>query len=134
MDRTTPYLVKNYQRYVAALAVFVLVLLTSCPVKNSLKSLAGIPVNTEQGSAKKNSPLLGNSLEICIQSDITDAKISPTTSSSTNDLLPAVLILTVLSFLFRGYISDEEPSKVGYRTQSISPTLPIFLRHRQLII
>lgn len=135
MERSAPYFTKNYQQYVAVLAALAFVLLTSCPVKSSLKSLAGIPVNTEQGSsAKKNNPLLGSGMELCAQSDLTNIQISPTFSSNTNDLLPAVLLITALSFLFCGYFPDNKPSKVGYHTLKISHTLPIFLRHRQLII
>jgi len=135
MERTAPHFTKNYRQYFTVLTAFIFVLLTSCPVKSSLKSLAGIPVNTEQGSsAKKNNPLFGNGMELCAQSDLTDVKISPTISPNTNDLLSAVLLITVLSFLFCGFIPDGEPSKPGYATQRISCTLPIFLRHRQLII
>lgn len=135
MERTVPYFTENYRRYFAVLVALIFVLLTSCPIKSSLKNLAGIPVNTEQrSSAKKNNPLLGNGMELCAQSDLTDAKISPTVSSNTNDLLPTVLLITALFFLFCGYFPDNEPSKVGYHTLKISHTLPIFLRHRQLII
>jgi|SRR5690606_29999199 len=122
---------KNYQRYFFVFAVAVFVLLTSCPVKSSIKSLAGIPVNTESGLSKKNS-ILGNGSGECVIGETTDTEASLAAFNS-NNLLPAVILTAAFLFLIGDTRSTEQPHPL-YGNLKISGTLPIFLQYRKLII
>lgn len=130
MDWTLSNTKKYTQRCLFICIVVVLVLLTSCPVKSSIKSLAGIPANTEQGLVKKND-VVGS--ERCVVGETADTKISPTTSFQTNDWLP-IAILAVTFLFLPGYTSCNEQSHPLYGSLKIPGTLPIFLQYQKLII
>lgn len=132
MNRTVPYNSRTYQRYLFVFAAMVFVLFSSCPIKSSIKSLAGIPANTEQGLAKKSNPFSGNGAEKCIGEN-SDTKIAQTVSLNTNDLLPAVLLTAAFVFLL-GYTLSKEQPHLLYGNLKISSTLPIFLQYRKLVI
>ncbi|WP_188506856.1 hypothetical protein [Parapedobacter pyrenivorans] len=130
MDWTLSNTKEYSQRCLFVCIVVVLVLLTSCPVKSSIKSLAGIPANTEQGLVKKND-VVGS--ERCVVGETADTKISPTTSFQTNDWLPIAIL--VVTFLFLpGYTWRNEQSHPLYGSLKIPGTLPIFLQYQKLII
>lgn len=126
-------IIKNYRQYLAVCATVVFVLLTSCPVKSSIKSLAGVPVNTEQQAVNKNNPLYGNEVEQCADGQTKDANIIQTPSSYASDLLPAVLFAVTFIFLF-GYALCKEQTHPRYSNLKIPGSLPIFLQYRRLII
>lgn len=130
MDWTLSNTKKYTQRCLFVCIVVVLVLLTSCPVKSSIKSLAGIPANTEQGLVKKND-VVGS--ERCVVAETADTKISPTTSFQTNDWLP-IAILSVTFLFLLGYTRCNEQSHPLYGSLKIPGTLPIFLQYQKLII
>ena len=124
---------KNHRRHNIVLAAMVLVLLTSCSIKNGLKFLSGFQVNTEQSLGKKASLFSENGLEKCYQSVATiSTKISQEISSNANDL-PAVIFTVTFLFLF-GYTLSKEQLHPLYGNSKISGTLPIFLQYRKLII
>lgn len=132
--KTEPNTAKKHRRHNFVLAAMVLVLLTSCSIKNGLKFLSGFQVNTEQGLGKKASLFSENGLEKCYQSvATTSTKISQEISSNANDLLPAVL-LTVTFLFLSGYTVRREQLHPLYGNTKISGTLPIFLQYRKLII
>jgi len=133
MNRTLSHIPKNYQRYFLVLAAIVLVLLTSCPVKSSIKTLVGLPVNTEQGLAKGNVRIYGNSSEKCINSETADTKISQDISLEINTLSPVILFTATFLFLL-AYLLGAEKSHPRYGNLKISGRLPIFLQYRKLII
>jgi len=109
------------------------VLLSSCPIKSGIKSLVGIPTNTEQGVPKKSSLFsAGNGTEKCV-SETSDTKISQTVSSSTQDVLPAVLLTAAFVFLLGYTLCKQQPHPL-YGSLKIPGTLPIFLQYRKLII
>lgn len=130
MDWTLSNTKKYTQRCLFVCIVVVLVLLTSCPVKSSIKSLAGIPANTEQGLVKKND-VVGS--ERCVVGETADTKISPTTSFQTNDWLPIAILAVTFLFLL-GYTRCNEQSHPLYGSLKIPGTLPIFLQYQKLII
>ncbi|HLT87044.1 MAG TPA: hypothetical protein VKZ57_05595 [Sphingobacterium sp.] len=123
---------KEYRQYLAVFASVVFVLLSSCPVKSSIKSLAGFPVNTEQ-QTKKNNSTAGNGMEKCAHVQTTDAKISQSTSTNMSDLLPVVFIVVAFMLLF-GYRHIYVQAHPRYSSLKIPGTLPIFLQFRKLII
>lgn len=132
MDRLMLNIIKNYNRYLAVCAMVVFVLLTSCPVKSSIKGLAGIPVNTEQQASKKNNPLSGQEMEKCADSQTTETSIIQPFSHA-SDLLPAVLFAVTFIFLF-GYTFSKAQTHPRYSNLKIPGSLPIFLQYRRLII
>jgi hypothetical protein len=133
MDGTIPNISKNKLRDFFVFAAMLLVLLTSCPIKNGLLSLADIPINTEQGSSKKSTLFSGYGVEKCFYSETSDTIISQEISINTNDLLPALLLAAAFLFLL-GYISYNQPSHPLYGNLKITGTLPIFLQYRKLIL
>lgn len=130
MDWTLSNTKKYTQRCLFVCIVVVLVLLTSCPVKSSIKSLAGIPANTEQGLVKKND-VVGS--ERCVVGETADTKISQTSSFQTNDWLP-IAVLSVTFLFLLGYTICNEQSHPLYGSLKIPGTLPIFLQYQKLII
>jgi len=125
------HITKNRQRHLAVFIAVIVLMLTSCAIKGSIKSLAGIPVNTEQGQSKKT--VVASGTDACVYGEVTDAKIS-TYSFNTNDLLPVALVATALFFLFGYDALASVPSYAGYDTRKIHSSLPIFIQYRQLII
>jgi hypothetical protein len=131
MNRTFPNIPKKTLRYIFVFAAMVLVLLSSCPVKSSLRTLAGFPVKTEQGVTKGNHTFFAS--ERCVNTPTTETSVSQTVSADTNNLLPVVLFTAAFLFL-PGYALCREQSRTLYGNIRIPGTLPIFLQHRKLII
>lgn len=126
-------ILKAYRRPTFVLAAVVLVLLASCPVKRGIKSLAGIPVNTEHSIAKGSYNLFGNGPEKCVNGETADPEITSPTFSRTNSLLPA--LLHTADFLFpAAYTRRREASGSFYGNLKIPGRLPIFLQYRKLVI
>lgn len=135
MDRTIPNILANCKRYFLVFAAMLLVLLTSCAVKTSIKNLVGIPLETERSLPKANHNLLANTLVKCSQLNVEDTQIVQKNSFKANDLLPAV-ILTV-SFLFLlgiPPVSNENKHPLYNSSGKIRSAIPIFLEYRKLII
>ena len=133
MNRTSPDITKNHLRQLFAFAAAILIILTSCSVKSSIKSMAGIPVNTEQGLAKNNHGFIGAGSETCLNGETTDTKISQTASFNTITLLPAVILTAAFLFLF-GYTPRKEKLHPLYGNLKIPSTLPLFLLYRKLLV
>lgn len=131
MNRTLPNSRNIYLRNFFVFAAVVLLVLASCSAKSSIKSLAGIPITTEQGIAKSNLNLLGNVSEECSSSETRDTIISHTLSLETSDFLPALILTATFLFLF-GYTPSREPSHPLYRSKKIPGTLPLFLQYQNL--
>lgn len=135
MGRTIPNILANCKRYFLVFAAMLLVLLTSCAVKTSIKNLVGIPLETERSLPKANHNLLANTLVKCSQLNVEDTQIVQKNSFKANDLLPAV-ILTV-SFLFLlgiPPVSNENKHPLYNSSGKIRSAIPIFLEYRKLII
>lgn len=122
-------------QYFFVLAALVFVLLTSCPVKNSIKNWGGKPVNSLMVTGINTHNLISNQAEkssFCT----TTGKVSAVLGVSlleANNILPAVLFTAVLFFLLRYAIFDKQ----SYRrlgSTKIASTVPIFLQYRKLII
>ena len=132
MDRTLTNIRKIYQQYSLVFVAVIFALFTSCTVKSSINNLTGIPVNTEQGLAKKSNAF-GSGSEKCMIGETIDTKIYQTTPFQPNDLLPiAILAATFLCLL--GYPFWKEQAHPLYGNLKISGTLPLFLQHQKFII
>ncbi|WP_313091754.1 hypothetical protein [Chryseobacterium flavum] len=135
MDKTIPNILANCKRYFLVFAAMLLVLLTSCAVKTSIKNLAGIPTKTERGVPKGNQNFSTNTLEKCAQFDASDTQIVQKVSFNANDLLPAVIFTAAFFFLFGLHpVSKESKHPLYSGSGKIRSSIPIFLEYRKLII
>uniref|UniRef100_F4C762 Lipoprotein n=1 Tax=Sphingobacterium sp. (strain 21) TaxID=743722 RepID=F4C762_SPHS2 len=135
MSKTIPNIVNNFQRYLFVFATAFLVLFSSCAVKASVKTLAGIPTKTERGVPKGNQNFSTNTLEKCAQFDASDTQIVQKVSFNANDLLPAVIFTAAFFFLFGlRPVSKESKHPLYSGSGKIRSSIPIFLEYRKLII
>lgn len=132
MNRTLPNIAKNHLRQLFVVTAAVLIVLMSCSVKSSIKSLMGIPVNTEQGLTQSNHSFFGNASETCVNGDTTEAKISNKSSSNADDLLP--VFITASFFFLPGLTPGKEQSHPLYGNLKIPSKLPLFLLYQKLIV
>src|SRR5690554_3142676 len=100
MNRTVLNRAINSLRHIFVFATMLLILLASCSVKASIKTLAGIPTQTERSLPKGNQHFSVNTVERCAQMDIAEHQIVQKTSFDINVLLPVVLFTAALFFLF----------------------------------
>ena len=133
MSRIVSIIFENHRRNLLVSVAVVFVLLTSCPVKSAIKTLAGIPVNTEQGQTKKNSITVVNSAEQCSYPEGTDTKIFLSTSTHTSSLLPIFLFTAIFIFGF-GFTLIGKQTHPVYGNLRIAASIPIFLQYRRLLI
>ncbi|UQA74093.1 hypothetical protein K2F45_20080 [Sphingobacterium siyangense] len=135
MNRTILNISANCKRYFFVFSVMLLVLLTSCAIKGSIKTLAGIPANTERGLPKGNQNFSVNTGDKCAEFDIADTQIVQKISFKANDLLPVVLFTATFLFLF-GFrpVSKENKHPLYSCSGKIRNAIPLFLEYRKLII
>jgi len=116
-----------------ALAMMVFVMLTSCPVKSTIKEVLGIPVNTEQTTAKAKQGLQNMNIEKCSDAQLKEATIVYTDASHASTLVPVILLAAFFLFLLPTPRKKEQTHPL-YGSLKISTSLPIFLQYRSLII
>lgn len=133
MDRTKLNMAKNYRQYLFVFVAMILVLISSCSVKTGIKSLAGVPISTEQNSTKKGNVVFGAIVEQCINSETANKEISQSISLDTSDSFPDALLLAAFIFIY-GFELHTQQIHPLYSTVKISGSLPIFLQNQKLII
>lgn len=136
MNRAIPHILENGKRCILVVAATLLVMLSSCVVKASIKTWVGLPVNAEQGIPKGARHFSMNSAEKCVLLDGSETTIVQQQNSlHANDLLP-VVILTVAFLFIIGFraISKEKKHPFYSGSGKIRSAIPIFLEYRQLII
>lgn len=124
-------ILRSYGQYITILVMFILVLLTSCPIKNGIKSLIGTPMNTEQGRIADRAIPLDNGFERC--SELVESENARLSFVKETLLLPDAVLILRSSYPF----SIREPLQLSAsrnRRQKIAHTLPIFLQYRTLRI
>lgn len=135
MNDTTSHSLKSFQRYLFVFAAFLVMFLSSCSVKASIKTLAGFPPKTEQGSPKGNHNLSVNTFEKCSQIDVIDSQIDYKTSYSPQDLLPVILLAVTTIFFFGLHQESKETKHPLYNgSGKIRNSISIFLEYRKLLI
>lgn len=135
MNRTILNMLTNFKRYFLVCAAILLVLLTSCPVKLSIKNWAGIPIKTERGVSKGHQSVSTNLIEKCPQYNIEDNQIFHKNSIDSNDLLPAFILSLAFLFYFGFRVNPKEIKHPMYSgSNRIRSTIPLFLEYRKLII
>lgn len=135
MNGTIPNIFPNCKRYFLVFAAILLVLISSCAVKNSIKHIADIPIKTERGISMGNHSFSSNTLEKCSQLNVEDTQIVQKISTNSNDLLPAVIFTFAFLFLFGlRPVSKESKHPLYSGSGKIRSSIPIFLEYRKLII
>jgi hypothetical protein len=124
-------ILRSYGQYITILVMFILVLLTSCPIKNGIKSLIGTAMNTEQGRIADRAIPLVNGFERC--SELVEGENVRLSFVKETLLLPDDVLILRSSYPF----SIQEHLQLSARRngrQKIVHTLPIFLQYRTLRI
>ena len=134
MNSIMPNILENCKRYFLVLATMLLVLLSSCTAKTSIKTLTGTPLKTEQGLPQGNHSST-NSVEKCAELDIADTPIVQNVSFNVSDLLPAITFTAAFLFLFDfPSVSEEIKHPLYSSRRKIRSSIPIFLEYQKLII
>lgn len=135
MNKTISNISLACKRYFFVFAAMLLVLMTPCAVKGSIKNLVGIPTKTEQGLPKGNHNFPTNTAEKCSQLNVEDTQITKQVSLHANNLLPAAIHTATFFFLF-GLRKESKENKHPLYSSSgkIRSTIPLFLEYRKLII
>lgn len=135
MNSIIPNIFEYCKRSLLVFAAMLLVLLSSCAIKTSIKTLAGAPVKTERGMPKGSQSFSTNSAEKCAQLDVFDTQIVQKNSFNANDLLPAVILTAAFLFLFSFRpLSKENKHPLYSGSGKIRSSIPLFLEYQKLII
>ncbi|MGN6541447.1 MAG: hypothetical protein ACTHKY_11630 [Ginsengibacter sp.] len=134
MDKSRPNKIKSTASHLFAIAAILLVMLSSCPIKFSIKSFAGVPAKAEQASNKKINLFSANSNEVCngFATDET-AILQADLSSMTKGLLSATFFTAIIAFFFAITLSKGK-AHLRFANAKIQPTFPIYLQYRKLLI
>lgn len=130
MCRTLSNKLRHQRPYCFALVAIFLILLSSCPIKSSIKQLAGIPTKAAQSQANNSTP--GNIEEQCLNGKATETNHSKTASSRTDNLLPNIFRIAFLFLL--GFTFYKNRSNSFYSRPKAPFAVPIFLQYRKLVI
>lgn len=133
MDKNVTRMTKGLLGRLLLFTMMSFVVLTTCPIKNSIKVLAGIPITTEQGSTKRNQPIVRQLVEPCSVSEQATSISAHQATAEVNGLMPIVLFTMAFLFLF-GTTDRTGEGHPQYGNLKIQGTLPIFLQFRKLLI
>lgn len=133
MRTTISNISMNYKGLFVIFASLLLVLLTSCPVKSSLKTFAGIPIKTDQQIPQGKFGFSAHPGEQCSVASASEVQIVQTAQKSINDLLP---IIVFTAFFLLSFPTQRKECKhpVYSGSSKISNSIPLFLAYRKLII
>lgn len=111
--------------------MFVIVLLTSCPIKSSIKSLIGVQINTVKGG-KMHCPVpADNRSEQC--TELIDSGNTRSAFAHRDFLLPGDVLKRTLFYPFNKY-GYLRLLTIRHRSQMAVRTVPIFLQYQTLRI
>lgn len=123
----------GYRGSVMIFAALILVLLTSCPIKSSIKTIAGLPVNTEQRSSAANHGLLTSNVQQCILESAVETQAMP--QGMLHNILPEALVVSILLFVTNYSLFSKETKHPVYSgSAKVSNSIPLFLAYRKLIL
>lgn len=135
MNRTVSNSTTFFLRHVFVFATMLLMLLASCSVKASIKTLAGIPTQTGQNIPKGNQSFSVNTIDKCAEFETSDHLIVQKVSFKANDLLPVVLFTAALFFLFSfRTVSQAHIHPLYSGSTKIRSSIPLFLEYRKLLL
>lgn len=124
-----------YRRIFVIFAVLALVLLSSCPIKSSLKSFAGLPAQTAQNMPQGKQAIALSTGDKCSVTSISEVQIIKNNSINDAILLPIIFLASSFLFLFSLCAIKKENKHPTYsRSSKISNSIPLFLAYRKLIL
>lgn len=125
----------NYKGLFVIFASLLLVLLTSCPVKSSLKTLVGIPIKTEHQLPQGKAGFSLHHGQQCSVASASEVQIVQTDQKSINELLPIVVYVASFLILLSFPTQRKESKHPVYSGSSkITNSIPLFLAYRKLIL
>ena len=137
MIRKHPTIYRKFKATVLLLCLFFM-MVSSCPVRNLLSSAFAPSIELSK-QAKSGKQLVSADTFTydglrCVEIQITKASMLDF-SSSTNNILPLPLFLTVISlYLSMSILSLSFRSFRKERKQTLTDSLPLFLQNRSIII
>lgn len=135
MMETFLKITKRYSMLLGIYGMLLLVFLTSCPIKSSVKNLLGIPTTTEQSTSRGSQVFAVSISEKCAVAATSEAHILQNNAINMNDLLPLLFFATAFLFMYRLFpLPKESKHPVYNRSAKISNSIPLFLAYRKLIL
>lgn len=134
MNRKAKNMSTPFWRNFFAITCILLICLTSCAVKGSIKSMVGIPVKAEQNTAKSSHTFLDNGSVQCQTLQNADIEIIKSLSANELQILPFVLFSAISLFMLVLATNNKAQAHPSYNNVKIPGNLPIFLQYRKLII
>lgn len=139
MNRTISQITVKGKRYflgfASVFAALLLVSLTSCAVKGSIKTWLGIPIQTEQSLPKANYHFTVTAVDQCAGIENATTQIAQKISFTAHDLLPAMISTPTLQFLLSFRLVNKEIRHPVYSgSAKIRSSVPLYLEYRKLMI
>lgn len=133
MKRSLQNSAKSIMRHLFSIVAIIVVLFSSCSIKNEIKELIGIPIAMEQGTNQRANLFSSTISNLCDHSLATDLLQSVKTTSLTTNLVAIASLTAIVLLLFS--VSEKEKRKHPfYNSLKISDSFPIFLLYCKLII
>lgn len=136
IDKTYKPLAK--WRAIAGILFMLCIVLSSCAIKSSIKSLLGIDFAQEQrhpGTAPAGNASVSASLLDCQYNTSTkDLTFQKADSNNLTKIAAVLLFAVVLSFIYGSQLLNIKNTHPRYNSAEITGSLPLFLQQRKLII
>lgn len=113
--------------------MMIFALILSCPIKNGIKDILGLPINVEYASNGGKQAIQNTNVERCADVELLETTVLVDNVAFGNALLPAVFIAAMILFLSPP-IRQKESTHPRYGKFKFPSSLPIFLQYRRLLI
>ncbi|MEZ7498544.1 hypothetical protein QO200_07305 [Flavobacterium sp. Arc3] len=133
MNRTLQNSANLILRHLFTIVAILVVLFSSCSIKNEIKEIIGIPIAMEKGTNQRANLFSSTISNLCDHSLATDLLQSAKITLLTVNLAAIATLSSIVLLLFS--VSEKEKRKHPfYNSLKISDSFPIFLLYRKLII
>lgn len=133
MNRNLPNRKKSFWRQLFSIAAVLVVVFSTCSVKNEIKETLGLPIAIEQNGSQRITLFSNTVSDLCAQSFSADASQSPSITTLTSHFVAIATLAAIVILLFS--VSEIEKRKhPRYNSLKINNSFPIFLLYRKLII
>ncbi|WP_144036479.1 hypothetical protein [Sphingobacterium psychroaquaticum] len=120
------------RRFILLIAAVFCLLLSSCPIKSVLKSMAGMPPNTERTTNRTN--IRVEAPPICSVSVSSEIGTGQQIGMHQANFMPAAVLTVLFLLVFAFVVPRADKEHPGYSNLKIGGFLPIFLQTRKLIL
>ncbi|MEJ5056228.1 hypothetical protein WH223_18440 [Sphingobacterium sp. MYb382] len=126
----------RWTSFLAILAIFC-ILLSSCPIKSSIKNFIGSDfpaAQKDKSSAQNGTSFFSNSTTDCaVQNTVKESTFQKGDSSQHAQVSATLLFSLVLAFIYGNFTLDKK-QKPHHKNVGIKATIPIFIAYRKLLI